>query len=84
MDLEVNEGRIDRIFRLIFGVIFLLVGLKLLTAPLSYVAYIIAIILLFTGLTGHCSLYSLFGISTVGNPLCDFPIGKKKAERKGG
>jgi hypothetical protein len=80
MAIKVNEGRIDRILRIVFGVIFLLAGAMYVTAPLSYLAYLVGIILLFTGLSGFCGVYTLLGINTCGHPLCDYPA-KKPAKR---
>jgi hypothetical protein len=61
---EKNVGQIDRIVRLVVGVVLAVVGYLYLAAPLSYVAYLLAVIMLFTGLMGTCALYSLIGINT--------------------
>jgi hypothetical protein len=71
VSMESNVGKIDRIFRLIFGVAFVLVGLIYLAAPISYVVVVVGLILLVTGLVGYCSVYSILGINTVGHPICD-------------
>jgi hypothetical protein len=58
--MTVNEGRIDRILRVIVGVVilsFTVVGSK---TPWA----LIGLIPLLTGLIGICPLYSLLGIRT--------------------
>lgn len=73
---ERNEGAIDRIFRLVSGAAFLAGGYLYLQAPVSYAAMAIGLILVVTGITGSCALYSLAGISTIGKKCCDFPAKK--------
>ncbi len=60
--MEKNVGSVDRGLRLVLGV--LLLGLYgALTPPLKYFT-LLGLILVGTGLSGRCPLYSLFGIST--------------------
>ncbi|HHS97383.1 MAG TPA: DUF2892 domain-containing protein [Chloroflexi bacterium] len=63
-----NEGTVDRIIRLVIGVVLIWVGLwplnGLQVAVGGIVVAVIGLILLITGLTGYCALYSLLGIST--------------------
>ena len=65
-----NVGSIDRIFRIVVGLVLLamtpLVGGMIgspLGAPIGNIAWI-GIIPLFTALIGWCPLYSLIGLST--------------------
>lgn len=86
MKLEKNEGIIDRIFRVIFGIAFVVGGPAYFGYPFSYISVFVGLILLITGASGHCSVYSLFGISTCGNPMCDItektvPKAKKPAKK---
>ena len=67
-----NEAKIDRIIRIILGLIFVGVGIALyfvLNDPLNLILMIILVIFgaiaLFTAATGFCVLYKLFGISTL-------------------
>lgn len=63
-----NEGTVDRIIRVVLGVILIGVGLwpmnGLQIAVPGIVVAVVDLILLGTGLTGYCALYSLLGIST--------------------
>lgn len=54
-----NEGNMDRIIRLILGIIIAIVGL----VTGSWLG-LIAIVPLATALIGWCPLYSVFGFST--------------------
>ncbi|MCI0503357.1 DUF2892 domain-containing protein [Candidatus Micrarchaeota archaeon] len=74
--LEKNVGKTDRIVRVVLGVVVAALGFTYLAAPLSYVAYLIALILLFTGAYGTCGLYTLVGINTSEKPA------EKPAEKK--
>lgn len=56
---EKNEGKIDRIIRVIIGVVFIVLGYMY-----SPWLYIIAAIALVTAATGFCCAYKLFGINT--------------------
>jgi len=68
-----NVGKIDRMFRLIFGVIFVLGGLIYLANPVSYIVAFVGLVLIVTGLRGQCAVYSVLGINTCGSPYCDVP-----------
>ncbi|MDD5172377.1 MAG: DUF2892 domain-containing protein [Candidatus ainarchaeum sp.] len=61
---EKNVGTIDRAIRLGAGIGLVIGGLTYLSAPISYVAALVGLILLFTGFTSSCTLYTLLGIST--------------------
>lgn len=78
MTFQVNEGKIDRFFRLFFGVAFLGIGFAYMVAPLSYAVMLVGIILVVTGATGHCGLYSVLGINTCGSAYCDVPEKKPR------
>ena len=64
---EKNVGMIDRVIRIIFGIIlmYLLVG-NMVAAPWSYLVALIGLILLVTGIVGTCPLYSILGMNTLG------------------
>ena len=55
-----NEGTSDRIIRIVAGAA--VVGA--VSAPWLYVVWVVAAILLVTGIVGFCPLYALFGFST--------------------
>jgi len=60
-----NEGSIDRIIRLIGGLIILLLAIYIFGGNLQIAAYIIGILAIITGLTGYCGIYALIGINTL-------------------
>jgi hypothetical protein len=65
MKLTINESPLDRIIRIVAGLG--LAGLAIagvVTAPIAYVAWFVAAILLVTGIVGFCPLYALLGVST--------------------
>ena len=66
--MKANEGKTDRIIRLVLGVLLIWGGLwplsGLQAAFLGVVVAFIGLILVVTSITGYCALYSLFGIST--------------------
>ncbi len=59
-----NCGKLDRIVRLVLGVIFLPVGLFVLDGLLGQITIGISLLWLVTGASGFCILYVPFGIST--------------------
>jgi hypothetical protein len=62
--LKQNEGSLDRMIRLIVGVIAFLVGMFMLTGVAQTIVLIISAIALVTGTVGFCGLYALLGKST--------------------
>lgn len=62
---EKNVGMIDRIVRIVLGIVLLAVfALNVVAAPWSYLVALIGLIALVTGAVGTCTLYSVLGIST--------------------
>ena len=65
MKFEINEAPIDRAVRIVLGIA--LAGLALggaITAPLLYGVWVVAAILVVTGIVGFCPLYALLRVST--------------------
>jgi hypothetical protein len=65
MKLTTNESPIDRIIRLVVGVG--LAGLAIaggVADPLLYVVWLVAAILVVTGIVGFCPLYAVLRVST--------------------
>ncbi len=64
-----NEGILDRVVRVLLGLILLPLGLFLLGAFQGNIAGLVAVVIgaigLITGLTGVCPTYNLFGINTL-------------------
>jgi hypothetical protein len=64
---EKNVGMIDRVVRIVLGIVLLGVfALNMVAAPWSYLVVIIGLIALATGVFGTCALYSLIGMNTLG------------------
>ncbi|MEI6296557.1 MAG: DUF2892 domain-containing protein [bacterium] len=59
-----NEGTIDRLLRLILVEVFYMLGFFWFAGVWQTVFYVLAIVMLFTALTGFCGVYKLFGINT--------------------
>jgi uncharacterized membrane protein len=63
MGMEKNVGARDRTIRVIAGILLLGIGLAI-QGVLGLICAIVGIGLLFTAITGFCSLYKLCGINT--------------------
>jgi len=59
-----NESNTDRIIRLVVGVLALFLAAFVFTGALQIVVLIIGVLGIFTGLTGFCLFYKIFGIKT--------------------
>jgi hypothetical protein len=63
--MKVNETNIDRIIRVVLGVVALSFGWSIGTGGmLGILLLVVGAILLLTGIVGFCPLYSLLKIST--------------------
>ena len=60
----VNEAAWDRLFRIVLGVVLLVVGFGFVGGTAGIIIGIVALVPLLTGLSGWCPLYSLFGFRT--------------------
>ena len=61
--MKINEGSLDRIIRVILGLIILALWF-VLQGNAQYLA-LIGLIPLITGIIGWCPLYTIFGINTL-------------------
>jgi uncharacterized membrane protein HdeD (DUF308 family) len=59
----VNEGAVDRVIRVVLGLILGYIATRLSGAG-AIILYILAAISFLTGVSGICLLYMLFGIRT--------------------
>jgi hypothetical protein len=67
---EKNVGMIDRVVRIIIGIVLIAVfALNMVAAPWSYLVALIGLIALITGAVGTCALYSLLNMNTLGNKV---------------
>ena len=65
MKLEINEAPVDRAVRVVLGIVLAAVAIGgAVSAPLLYVVWLVAAILLVTGIVGFCPLYALLRVST--------------------
>jgi hypothetical protein len=67
--MEINEGKIDRIIRIIAGIILLAVAVFFFLENnllFAVIPLIIGLILVVTGFTGYCLIYKILNINTVG------------------
>jgi hypothetical protein len=63
---EKNVGMIDRVVRIILGIVLIAVfALNMIAAPWSYLVALVGLIVLVTGAVGTCALYSLLGMNTL-------------------
>ncbi len=60
-----NESGLDRIIRLVVGVILIALAFGLGASSFTVVLYVLGVATLFTAATGFCALYKIFGISTI-------------------
>jgi Protein of unknown function (DUF2892) len=59
--MKMNEGTIDRIVRIVLGVVLLYIGIMVVGGAWGIVLDVIGAVALITGATGFCLLYKLFG-----------------------
>ena len=75
--MKENEGKLDRIMRVVFGVIFVFAGFLYFAPPVSQILMVIGGILVLTGMIGYCPLYSILKVDTCSG-ICNLESGKKK------
>lgn len=65
--MKKNEGTADRVIRVILGFILIYIGaIQMgLSGVQAYIVVLVGIILLITGTTGFCGLYTVIGINTL-------------------
>ena len=65
--MKKNEGTADRVIRVILGFILIYIGaIQMgLSGVLAYIVVLVGLILLITGTTGLCGLYTVIGINTL-------------------
>ena len=65
MKIEINEAPADRIIRIVAGIVLAAIAIGgAVTSPLLYVVWVVAALLLVTGIVGFCPLYALLRVST--------------------
>jgi len=59
-----NMGSVDRVLRVLVGIVLVVVGFAVLNGTAGIVVGVIGLIPLATGLIGWCPLYTLFNLKT--------------------
>jgi len=62
--MEANVGTIDRAIRLVIAAVLIGVGLGVVRGPRGIAIAAVGAIPLVSALSGHCPLYTVFGINT--------------------
>lgn len=62
--MKANESSVDRIIRLVIGLIVFYLGFFSIVGVGGIMIGIVGLVLIITGITGFCALYKLLGIST--------------------
>jgi len=64
--MKLNESNVERIIRVVVGIILLYLGFGgALGGALAIVADVLGVVMLLTGAVGFCPLYRLFNFSTL-------------------
>jgi hypothetical protein len=64
--MKLNESNVDRIIRVVAGVVLLYLGFGgALSGTLAAVADVLGVVMLLTGAVGFCPLYAMFKFSTL-------------------
>ncbi len=65
MKLTNNESPLDRIIRIVLGIALAGAAIAgVVTAPILYVVWLVAAILVVTGIVGFCPLYAILHVGT--------------------
>jgi hypothetical protein len=59
-----NVGTIDKVIRIILGIVLMIVAFTTASTVLKVVLFIIGLVALVTALSGFCLLYKLLGVNT--------------------
>ena len=64
--MKLNESNVERIIRVVVGIVFLYLGFGgALSGALAVVADVLGVVMLLTGAVGFCPLYAVFKFSTL-------------------
>ncbi len=64
--IDKNEGPIDRLIRVLLGIVLMAVGFGAMSGGGGIALGVIGVILLLTGITGRCIAYRLTNFNTLG------------------
>jgi len=65
MMFKMNEGAVDRLIRVLAGIVLLYTGYFYFAGAVRVVFYVLAFLIVATGAVGYCGLYQLMGWSTI-------------------
>lgn len=68
MKITKNEGVLDRLIRIPVTIVLFLLAFFWLSGVLQIIVYVLAVVMLFTAITGFCALYKILKINTNKNP----------------
>ncbi|HHE71503.1 MAG TPA: DUF2892 domain-containing protein [Chloroflexi bacterium] len=74
-----NIGELDRLLRTILGVYGMLLGFLFIQGVAGTVLGVLSLVVLITGLIGHCAVYTLLDISTADT---EQPLEESASEQK--
>ena len=65
VQMKMNEGTLDRVVRVVIGIVLIVIGAMVVDAGVArWVLVVIGAIALATGIIGWCGLYAALGCST--------------------
>jgi hypothetical protein len=65
MKLQQNVGSVDRVIRVVLGIVLLALALtQVLTSALAVIAIIVGVVLIVTAVFSFCPLYAAFKLNT--------------------
>lgn len=62
--MKLNVGSTDRMIRIVIAIVAAILALTVAKGAFAIVLWVVAAIMLLTGLVGFCPIYRLFGINT--------------------
>jgi hypothetical protein len=80
--MKANEGFLDRIVRIVLGLVAWLAAMIVGTGPWSMALVVIGFILIVTGAAGFCPLYRLFGFKTTAPAAATTPEGPAQQDEE--
>jgi hypothetical protein len=64
--MKLNESNVDRIIRVVVGIVLLFLGFGgALSGVTAVISDVIGVVLLFTGIVGFCPLYAMLKLNTL-------------------
>ncbi len=75
-----NVGKCDRMIRIVVGIVLIVLAFNVLKGLFSALAYLVAAIVLVTGLARYCPMYRVFGCDST--KCCCKMCGSCKNENK--